>query len=50
MAVQYHCTLAVLTPEDGAWSRDPFAASPSYRLVEATAAWRIYKLVTLAAR
>lgn len=50
MAAQYHCTLAVLTPEDGAWSRDPFAASPSYRLVEATAAWRIYRLVTLAGR
>jgi hypothetical protein len=50
LATQYHCAVAVLTPEDGAWSHDPFASSPNYRLVEGSAAWRIYKLVTLAAR
>ena len=36
--------LVVVTAQDGAWTRDPFAASPYYRLVESKAdAWRIYK-------
>lgn len=48
LANQYNCSVAVVTPEDGAWQRDPFAASPLYRLVEDTARWRIYKLTTLA--
>jgi hypothetical protein len=48
LATQYNCSVAVVTPQDGAWRRDPFAASPSYRLVEDNAAWRIYKLTTLA--
>ena len=50
LAARYNCSLAVLTPEDGAWARDPFAASSHYRLVEANAAWRIYKIVKLARR
>jgi hypothetical protein len=45
MVTQFNCSVAVVTPEDGAWSRDPFAASPFYRLVEATSAWRIYRAV-----
>jgi hypothetical protein len=45
MATQFNCSVAVITPEDGAWSRDPFAASPFYRLVEKTSAWRIYRAV-----
>ena len=48
LATQYNCSVAVVTPQDGAWRRDPFAASPYYRLVEDNAAWRIYKLTTLA--
>jgi hypothetical protein len=50
MAARYHCSVIVLTPDDEAWSRDPFAASPFYRLVEDNDAWRIYKLVKLAQR
>jgi hypothetical protein len=50
MATRYHCSVIVLTSDDEAWSRDPFAGSPYYRLVEATDAWRIYRLVKLAQR
>jgi hypothetical protein len=43
-AEPYNCGLVVLTPQDGAWGRDPFSASPRYRLVGTeTDAWRIYK-------
>jgi hypothetical protein len=45
-ATRYRCTIAVVTPGDGAWVRDPFADSPSYRLVDTDPqAWRIYKVV-----
>jgi hypothetical protein len=44
LATQYGCRLAVVTAPDGAWTRDPFAAHPFYRLVEADAAWRIYRV------
>ena len=44
LATQYGCRLAVVTAQDGAWTRDPFAAHPFYRLVEADAAWRIYRV------
>lgn len=43
LATLYHCAVAVVTPTDGAWSNDPFAASPQYRLVEGTPDWRIYR-------
>jgi hypothetical protein len=43
LAKVYHCDTAVLTPEDGAWTNDPFAASPFYKLADGTAAWRIYR-------
>lgn len=44
LARQYNCSVAVITSQDGAWSNDPFAASPLYRLVETEAgAWRIYR-------
>jgi len=34
----------VVTPQDGAWQRDPFAVSELYRLVENNAdRWRIYR-------
>jgi hypothetical protein len=44
LAVQFGCRVVVVTAQDGAWTRDPFANSPYYRLVESKAdAWRIYK-------
>ncbi|MBI1200949.1 MAG: hypothetical protein GC182_00425 [Rhodopseudomonas sp.] len=45
LAMRYHCAVAVVTPSDGAWTSDPFATSPLYRLVENTADWRIYRVV-----
>jgi hypothetical protein len=51
LANQYNCSLVVVTAQDGAWTRDPFAASPVYRLVEQDpAGWRIYRAVKLARR
>jgi hypothetical protein len=39
----YGCRAAVVTPQDGAWSHDPFAASSLFRLAEtAESKWRIY--------
>lgn len=44
LANRYNCSVAVVTAQDGAWSSDPFASSPLYRLLETdAAAWRIYK-------
>jgi hypothetical protein len=38
------CTVVVLTPQDGAWGRDPFAASGLFtRVEEADGKWRIYR-------
>jgi len=46
LATRYACRVVVVTPEDGAWRRDPFALSGEYRLVEAKPdAWRIYRAV-----
>ncbi len=45
LAQRYHCDTAVVAPSDGAWMRDPFAASALYRMVEETPAWRIYRRV-----
>jgi len=43
LAGRYGCRVVVVTAQDGAWDRDPFAASPYYRLVESSAqGWRIY--------
>ncbi len=40
----FHCKVVVLTPQDGAWSRDPFAASALFtRVEEADGQWRIYR-------
>jgi hypothetical protein len=45
-ATRYACRVVVVTPEDGAWRRDPFAESSDYRLVEEKPeAWRIYRAV-----
>jgi hypothetical protein len=43
MATKYDCAVAVVVPQDGAWNKDPFAASPAYRLAEnRDGRWRIY--------
>jgi hypothetical protein len=40
---EYHCEVVLLTARDGAWERDPFAASLLFRLAEEQAGkWRIY--------
>ena len=44
LAERYRCDVAVVTAQDGAWLRDPFASAESYRLVEdRPGAWRIYR-------
>jgi hypothetical protein len=43
IARHYGCRVALVTAEDGAWDRDPFAKSSLYRLAETRAGkWRIY--------
>jgi hypothetical protein len=49
LAFRYNCRVILVTSEDGAWARDPFASSPYYRLVETEAGkWRIYGRVAYA--
>jgi len=50
MATQFGCTIAVVTPADGAWERDPFDGNSFYRLADAGPSWRIYRIVKLARR
>jgi hypothetical protein len=46
LARRYDCRIIVVGASDGAWIRDPFAASPLYRLVEEKAErWKIYQVV-----
>jgi hypothetical protein len=41
---RYHCRVAVVTAQDGAWDNDPFATSPLFKLVDQHAGrWRIYR-------
>ncbi len=43
MATKFACDVVVVVPQDGAWTKDPFAAGPNYRLAETRAGrWRIY--------
>jgi hypothetical protein len=43
----FNCDVVVVVPQDGAWNKDPFAASSDYRLAEMRAGrWRIYTRVT----
>jgi hypothetical protein len=43
LTTRYGCKVAVVTALDGAWTRDPFATSEHWRLVEQSAkGWRIY--------
>ena len=44
LASAYDCRVVLVTPADGAWEHDVFAASGAYRLVNEKAdAWRIYR-------
>jgi hypothetical protein len=44
LAIRYGCRVIALTASDGAWTDDPFAASPFFRLVEsAPGRWKIYR-------
>jgi hypothetical protein len=44
LAAKYDCKIAVVTELDGAWTRDPFANSSHWRLVEKSGrGWRIYR-------
>jgi hypothetical protein len=46
LATRFDCQVVVVTPSDGAWRHDPFAASPYFRLVDAKPeSWRIYRVV-----
>lgn len=45
LARRYDCRVVIVTPTDGAWTRDPFAQSGLYRLVEENAQWRIYRVI-----
>lgn len=46
LAKRYGCVTAVVTAQDGAFARDPFAISPQFRLAEAEPGqWRIYVAV-----
>lgn len=45
LARRYRCDIAVLTPRDGAWTRDPFASGDAYRVVEDAPDWRIYRRI-----
>jgi hypothetical protein len=43
LAKKYACDVVVVTPQDKAWTNDPFASSPDYRLAEnRDGRWRIY--------
>ena len=51
LAVHFGCRVVVVTVQDGAWGRDPFATSSLYQLVEtAPDQWRIYRSVAEPAR
>jgi hypothetical protein len=44
LASRYQCRTVVLTAQDGAWAKDPFATSDDYKLAEEKAgAWKIYR-------
>jgi hypothetical protein len=47
LANSYGCDVVVVVPPDGAWTNDPFAASPDYRLADnRDGRWRIYARIT----
>jgi hypothetical protein len=43
LTTKYGCDVVVVVPQDGAWTKDPFAASAVYKLAESReGSWRIY--------
>lgn len=42
VAQRHDCHTVVFMPGDGAWTKDPLAASPLYSLADGTDRWRIY--------
>ena len=47
LAQDYGCKVVALTDNDDAWTKDPFAHSPYYRLAEERPdEWRIYVATT----
>jgi hypothetical protein len=48
MAGRFRCDVVVVTPQDGAWQRDPFQVEGPYRLIESQPGWRIYRRAALA--
>ncbi len=43
MATKFACDVVVVVPQDGAWTKDPFATNANYRLAESRdGEWRIY--------
>jgi len=49
LAKTFACDVVVVVPQDGAWTNDPFAVSPDYRLAESRdGQWRIYLKVLAA--
>ncbi|HTE35134.1 MAG TPA: hypothetical protein VK630_01195 [Reyranella sp.] len=46
LSARLHCDTIVVTPQDGAWQRDPFASGEAYHLVDSRDdRWRIYRRV-----
>jgi hypothetical protein len=44
LAMRWGCRVIALTSADGAWTTDPFAASPFFRMVEtAPGKWKVYR-------
>jgi hypothetical protein len=44
LAQRYGCSVIALTAADGAWTNDPFAASPFFRMVASVPGrWKIYR-------
>jgi hypothetical protein len=44
LAMRWGCRVIALTSADGAWTNDPFAASPFFRMVEtAPGKWKVYR-------
>jgi hypothetical protein len=46
LAERFRCDVVVVTAQDGAWQRDPFAQSGVYEMVEGRPeSWRIYRRI-----
>lgn len=43
LATKYGCTIVVVTPADGGWTKDVFGATGAYALIEAGEGWKIFR-------